>query len=291
MILPFVPSFKFLAGCAINAVLMPTSRLNGVQLHWEQRGEAGSHVVFVHGSWGDHHNWDLVVPAFARSFRVTTYDRRGHSQSERPAGQGRIEEDVEDLAALIAANHLAPARVVGNSGGAIVALKFAAAHPELLAGIAVHEPPAFGLIPGHPMMPVVAQRIGAVAELLKAGDMEGGAKLFVETIAFGPGMWPQLAADMRRTFVFNAPTFLDEISEPMETALWIDLTRLAAYAGPMLITQGDQSAPFFPAIVDTIAAAVPSARRHTFHGSGHVPHLTAPEDYVEVVAAFLAADH
>ena len=39
-------------------------------------------VVLVHGSWGNHHNWDAVVPAFARSFRVLSYDRRGHSQAE-----------------------------------------------------------------------------------------------------------------------------------------------------------------------------------------------------------------
>ena len=43
----------------------------------------------------------LVVPRLAESFRVITYDRRGHSQSERPSAQGSIREDVADLAALI----------------------------------------------------------------------------------------------------------------------------------------------------------------------------------------------
>ena len=75
--------------------------INGVRLFWELRGEAGDLLVLVHGSWGNHHNWDSVVPAFGRSFRVLTYDRRGHSQSQRPGGQGCIEEDVADLAALI----------------------------------------------------------------------------------------------------------------------------------------------------------------------------------------------
>ena len=62
---------------------MPTMKINDVQLYWELTGDAGDLLALVHGSWGDHHNWDSVVPAFSRSFRVLTYDRRGHSQSER----------------------------------------------------------------------------------------------------------------------------------------------------------------------------------------------------------------
>lgn len=266
---------------------MPTTKLNGVRLFWEQRGDAGPAVVLVHGSWGDHHNWDAVVPSLAGAFRVFTYDRRGHSLSERPAGQGRIGEDVDDLAALIATNGLAPAHVVGNSGGAVVAVNLAAAHPDLLASLAVHEPPLFGLIQDHPMIAAVDERIAAVLRLLRVGEMDRAAKLFVDTIAFGPGMWEQLTPQMRQTFVFNAPTFLDELNEPIESALSIDLARLGAYTGPALLTQGEQSAPFFAAIVDRLAGALPTARRHTFAGAGHVPHVTAPDDYVSVVGGFI----
>jgi hypothetical protein len=37
------------------------------------------------------HSWDAVGPGLARTFRVFTYDRRGHSQSERLPTQGSIE--------------------------------------------------------------------------------------------------------------------------------------------------------------------------------------------------------
>jgi pimeloyl-ACP methyl ester carboxylesterase len=264
---------------------MAASIINGVRLYWEQHG-SGAPVVFVHGSWGDHHNWDAVVPGFARSFRAITYDRRGHSQSERPPSQGSLDEDVADLAALIATSDLAPAHVIGNSGGAIVTLKLAASRPDLLRSVVVHEPPLIGIIQDSPMMPAVRGRIGAVVELLRAGDMEAGARLFVETIAFGPGMWEQLPADIRQTFIFNAPTFLDESNEP-ESAMSVDLDRLGALTQPTLISQGDQSAPFFGVVMDRLAAAMPTARRHVFHGAGHVPHLTATDQYVKVVSEFL----
>jgi pimeloyl-ACP methyl ester carboxylesterase len=264
---------------------MPVTTMNGVRIFWEQRGDSGPPLVLVHGSWGDHHNWDAVVPTLARAFRVFAYDRRGHSQSERLAAQGSIEEDVADLAAFIATNKLAPAHVAGNSFGAAITLKLAAAQPELFASATAHEPPLIGMLADHPALPVVRERIGAVLNTLKSGDLEGGARQFVENVALGPGMWDKLAPDMRQTFVFNAPTWVDEMNEP-ERVKVVDLAGLDRFSRPLLITRGDQSPPFFYAILDKIAAAVPHAQRYTFRGAGHVPHLTHADDYVRIVTEF-----
>lgn len=91
---------------------MATVNANGVGLHYEIAG-AGIPVVLVHGSWNSHHSWDLVFPALAQSFRVLSYDRRGHGRSQLPAGQGSVREDVADLAALIEQLGLEPAWIVG----------------------------------------------------------------------------------------------------------------------------------------------------------------------------------
>ena len=265
---------------------MPVSRINGIELYWERHGESGAPLVLVHGSWGDHHNWDSVVPALARSFRAFTYDRRGHSRSERPAAQGSIAEDVNDLAEFVRANGLAPAHLVGNSFGAAIVLKLAASRPDLFASMSVHEPPLLGMLENDPLLPIVGQRIAVVLDLLRNGDAETGARQFVETVALGAGMWERLTPEMRRTFVMNAPTFLDEQNEP-QSAMVVDLQRLAGFGRPALISQGDQSPPFFGAILDKVAGALPDARRHTFHGAGHVPHVTHPDDFVSVVSGFI----
>lgn len=64
--------------------------VNGVQLFYELHGRCDTPLVLVHGSWGSHHNWNLVVPSLAESFRVLAYDRRGHSDSQRLTAQGSV---------------------------------------------------------------------------------------------------------------------------------------------------------------------------------------------------------
>ena len=66
---------------------MATAEVNGVRLFYELQGTGAVPLVLVHGSWDSHHDWDLVVPRLAEAFRVLTYDRRGHSQSERRPGR------------------------------------------------------------------------------------------------------------------------------------------------------------------------------------------------------------
>src|ERR1700730_11341677 len=126
---------------------MSTARVNGVELYYERSG-SGEPLVLVHGSWSDHHNWDPVVSALAESFLVLAYDRRGHSASERPSGQGSVLEDADDLAALIDELDLATAHVAGNSFGAIIALRAASRRPDVFRSLIVHEPPLFGLLAG-----------------------------------------------------------------------------------------------------------------------------------------------
>jgi pimeloyl-ACP methyl ester carboxylesterase len=267
---------------------MPSAVINRVELYWQVSGEVGDPLVLVHGSWGDHHSWDRVVPALARSFRVLTYDRRGHSRSARPTAQGTVREDVADLGALIEHLDVAPAHILGNSFGGSIALRLACGRPDLFRSLLVHEPPLFGLLEdpaGREMLQTAQERTRAVLELLEEDQMEAGARRFMETIAFGPGAWEQLPDELRQTFIFNASTFLDEQRDP--EWLELDLLGLGKFSRPALLTQGDHSEPFFPLIVAKLARALPQAERRTLLGAGHVPQLSHPEEYVETVGSFI----
>lgn len=267
---------------------MPRVRVHSVTLHYELTGSSGLPLVLVHGSWGDHHNWDAVVPLLARSFRVLTYDRRGHSPSERLPGQGSIHEDVVDLEALLQHLGLVPAHIAGNSFGASIVLKLAVKRPDLFRSLIIHEPPLIGLLAANvalqPVLQEVNQRVNTVVNLLVSGDTAGGTKQFVETIAFGPGGWDQLPDVTQRTFLLNAPTWLDEVQE--QDAFTVDLSDLSSFRHPALTSYGELSPPFFLPIMRAIHECLPRAQMYHFPGAGHVPHVTHPDQYAETLSGF-----
>jgi pimeloyl-ACP methyl ester carboxylesterase len=113
---------------------------NGVRHHVQRLGGGPRTVVFVHGLVMDNLSsfyFTLANPC-AASADVILYDLRGHGMSERPDTNYRVDDLVADLAAL--ADALAPGRrldLVGNSFGGLVALTFAAAHPERVGRLAL----------------------------------------------------------------------------------------------------------------------------------------------------------
>lgn len=279
-----------------DAVVEPSgsefAAVNGVRIAYSSSGIDGEPLVLVHGSWGSRHNWDLVVRGLAEHFRVIAYDRRGHSESERPPGQGSFTEDVADLAALIEALGPGPAWVAGNSSGAVITLQLAAARPDLLRGIAVHEPPMWSLLRKDSPEAVARAAVanGPLAEVLRrieSDDNAGAAELFVEEVAFGPGSWDHLPKGMRRMMIHNASTYLDESRDPEATV--IDEAALVRFRAPVLLTSGDQSPPLFGPVLERLAELLPHAARRTYFGAGHIPHVTHPEQYVAELVAFTQA--
>jgi len=266
---------------------MPFQQINQVKLYYEAVGR-GEPLILVHGSWGDHDGWAGVVPLLSESFQVVTFDRRGHSQSQAAAGPGSVRDDVADLGSLIEALGLAPAHVVGNSFGGAIALRLAGQQPDLFRSLMVHEPPLLALLKEQPafqrMQADYEQRFQAVADLLRSGDVDGGAQCFLDTIAFGPGTWATMPPSDQAHFTRNASTFLDEIDDP--EALTLDLDSLGNFVKPTLVTTGTTSPPFFRPIAELVAQALPHGTLHTFDGAGHIPHFSHPQPYVETVKGF-----
>ena len=269
-----------------SATATPTGwiTVNGVRLYYELHG-SGEPLVLVHGSWGDARNWRLVVPGLAESFRVVVYDRRGHSRSQRPDTPGSVDEDGDDLAAVLEALDLAPAHVVTNSYGGNIALRLATRRPEVFRSLSCHEPPLWSLLEDDPepleILQQGARSLQAVGQRIAQGDHEGAARQFVEEVAFGPGAWErELPPELRAIFVDNAPTFLDEFQDP--NVVRVDEAALSQLELPVRLTQGSESPPTFPAVIDRLVELIPRVSRETIDGAAHVPQLTMPERYVQV---------
>src|SRR5262249_16239824 len=117
----------------------PDVMVRGVRLHVQRLGTPSARppVVFLHGLVMDNlSSWYFTValPA-ARHGEVILYDLRGHGKSERPTTGYRLEDHIADLAELLDVLAVPEATLVGNSFGGLLALAFAAQHPDRVAGI------------------------------------------------------------------------------------------------------------------------------------------------------------
>lgn len=120
----------------VTAHDVATSRL---RTHYLEAGEpGGTPVVFLHGNIASSLFWDETLAALPGAFRGIGYDMRGFGGTETgPIDATRgVGDFVDDLSALLAALSIStPAHLVGWSTGGLVAMCFAADHPEDVASL------------------------------------------------------------------------------------------------------------------------------------------------------------
>jgi pyruvate dehydrogenase E2 component (dihydrolipoamide acetyltransferase) len=113
-------------------------------LRVHKEGAGGTPVVFVHGYGSRLEAWRAVQPRIAAARATFSLDLRGFGKSERPAatadaGYG-VHAHADDLLALLEAEGIERAVLVGHSYGASVVLHAALAAPERVAGIVLVSP-------------------------------------------------------------------------------------------------------------------------------------------------------
>jgi pimeloyl-ACP methyl ester carboxylesterase len=104
----------------------------GVKTHYVVGGQ-GEPVIFVHGGGpgaGGAAGWALnTIPALADTFRCYAIDLIGYGHTDKPRIAYSFQTQVEHLAGFIDALGLDQVRLVGNSQGSYVAIKYALDHP------------------------------------------------------------------------------------------------------------------------------------------------------------------
>jgi len=108
---------------------MEKARINGVELHYDLRGE-GNPLVMIHGAQGDQTMFNSFAPIFTQKYRVLTFDQRGSGLSEKPSGDYSIAQLADDTAALMTHVGFDRADIIGVSMGGMIALEFALRHPN-----------------------------------------------------------------------------------------------------------------------------------------------------------------
>jgi pimeloyl-ACP methyl ester carboxylesterase len=141
----------------------------------ESGGGAGIPIVLLHGLTATRRYVVMGSTALQRAgHRVIAYDARGHGSST-PApdpGDYGYERLARDLAAVLDDRGIERALLAGASMGAHTAVRFALAHPERLAALAIITP-AFDVKPNPFARAAELEGWDALARGLREGGVEG----------------------------------------------------------------------------------------------------------------------
>lgn len=103
---------------------------NDIRLHYVEWGGTGPALVLVHGFAVSPHIFADLAALLQDDFRVVSYARRGHGQSDAPPGPYDNATLVEDLRLVLDSLGIAQAHLLGWSMGGNEITAFAGTYPE-----------------------------------------------------------------------------------------------------------------------------------------------------------------
>jgi pimeloyl-ACP methyl ester carboxylesterase len=235
-------------------------RSGGVALSGEESGE-GPAVVLLHGLTATRRYVVMGSRALERAgHRVIAYDARGHGHSDpaRDRAYG-YEHLAEDLLAVMDQAGVQRAVLAGASMGAHTAVRFALAHPERVAALALITP-AFE--PDSPRMESELARWDALADGLRTGGADGFVKVY--GIAALPPQWRSTIETVLRQRIAaheHPEAVADALEVVPRSRPFEDIEQLEQIAVPVVVVGSrDEADPGHPlGVAERYARTIPGA--------------------------------
>lgn len=257
------------------------------------RAGAGADVVLIHGTLMTADDMGIgLVPDLARRFRCTAFDRPGHGWSDAVrGGDASLWSQMETLRGAVRALGLERPVICGHSFGGAVALAYAMAHPDEIAGAVALAPICFP-------EPRLEQVLFGARSVPVVGDMLSRALGATSDPAMLPLLWRAMFLPQQMPGAFAAGFPFARAGRPEQivaeaenaVAMWPDLARSAmGYAtcrAPVRILCGTADIVVNGAMQGGPAAAlIPDARLRWLPGIGHMLHHARPDAVVDAVTS------
>ena len=121
-------------GCTAERENVVTAS-DGVEIHFDRRGDGPVTLVFVHG-WGNSRAiWEDQVALFSVKYEVVNIDLPGFGESGNDRKQFTIPSYADDVATVLSSLALERVVLVGFSMGALVVIEAANKAPETVVGV------------------------------------------------------------------------------------------------------------------------------------------------------------
>lgn len=254
------------------------------------RGTAeGQPMVFAHGFGCDQSMWRLVWPEFAEHYRIVLYDHVGSGGSDNSAYDRKRYSSLHgyatDLLEICHELDLQDVVFVGHSVAAMIGVIAAAEEPQRFARLVLVGPsPRYIDDEGY----VGGFSPDDIDELLASleSNFLGWSSTMAPVIMGNPER-PELGEELTDSFCRNDPEIArDFAGVTFRSDNRDDLRRVST---PTLVLQCSEDAIAPREVGDFVHRELQHSELVLLEATGHCPNLSAPEETVAAMKAFLAS--
>ena len=259
-----------------------TLDVDGVRWRYLAGGSGGQTVLLPAGGTRVPDMYLLLIEALESDFRVLA--------PAYPAGAG-ITGLADGLAAILDAEGVGQADVLGSSFGGFVAQTFARRHPDRVRRLVLANTGSPASAP-LPLLPLLIRFLAVLPEnAVRSVTGWNWRRWFAPDSQDDAVFWNRLLTDiLSRLGKEDLLSALREMNEfaHLPTAGAPAVRTLTTPPMPVLLIESEQDKAFSPQARAALRALYPEAEVHLFAGEGHGVMATRTAEYIDAVREFLS---
>ena len=250
-------------------------------------GSGGRSMMFAHGFGCDQHMWRFVAPAFNNSFRTILFDHVGAGSSDltayQPEKYSTLNGYAEDVVEIGRALELKHAIFVGHSVSAMIGALASLKDPELFEALVMVGPSPRYIDDADYVGGFTESQIDELLESLSDNFM--GWSTAMAPAIMGNADRPELGRELTNSFCRTDPDIAKAFARVTFTSdNRADLEKIRARS-LILQCSDDLIAP--EAVGRYVHERIKSSELVLMEATGHCPNLSAPEETIAAIKAFV----
>ncbi|HEX2562021.1 alpha/beta hydrolase [Phenylobacterium sp.] len=244
-------------------------------------------MVFAHGFGCDQNMWRLVYPAFEQDFRIILFDHVGCGGSDRsaydPQKYSSLEGYADDVVELCREQGVRGGVFVGHSVSAMIGVLAARKAPELFDDLVLVGPSPRYIDDESYVGGFSEAQIHELLDFLDSNHM-GWSQAMAPVIMGNPDR-PELGEELTNSFCMTDPDIARRFART--TFLSDNRNDLEGFDRRTLVLQCSEDVIAPRAVGEYVHGKLPNSRLVVMNATGHCPNLSAPEETIEAIRAFV----
>ncbi|WP_246777148.1 alpha/beta fold hydrolase [Microvirga sp. VF16] len=244
-------------------------------------------MLFAHGFGCDQNMWRFITPAFEDRYKIILFDHVGHGHSDAAAFDQRkyssLDGYADDVLTICQELNLTNVIFVGHSVSAMIGVLAAIREPERFERLVLIGPSPRYIDDGDYVGGFKQEDIESLLNSLDSNHL-GWSSTMAPAIMGNPAR-PELAEELTNSFCRTNP----EIAKHFARVTFLSDNRadLPKVRTKTLILQCSQDVIAPEAVGRYVHQNLPGSEFVLMKATGHCPNLSAPEETIAAIEAFL----